>query len=241
MPTINPPLPNNPFANYIRQYCHQNELCLRQFAKRAGIPHSTLHELMKQNSDPKISYFIKLGQAMQVHPMVLLGLKWQHLHFQNRHLNSDRLGDVLDNAELEQGDLGGYYCQDKSAFITETVPDGTVVAVGATFTKTWVIQNAGVETWQDRQLICLDEPFKTLYPDNVDEHNFRLIPHQKTIAIATTHPQQTVTLSVDFTAPKVAGKYVSYWKMANAKGELCFPNSYGLSVCIIAQTFRMAY
>lgn len=228
MPKTNPSAPNNPFANYIRQYCHQNELCLRQFAKRAGIPHSTLHELMKQNSDPKISYFIKLGQAMQVHPVALLALKWQDLRFKSNHTDSHK----AQNPDKHHND--------QSAFITETVPDGTVIASGAIFTKTWVIQNTGIETWQDRQLICIEEPIKTTLPSKVQIDDIKLIPKSKTIAIATTHPQQTVTLSVDFTAPKVAGDYISYWKMVNAKGELCFPNGYGLSARIMVLTPNFA-
>lgn len=211
----------NPFADYIRQYCRQNNLCLRGFAELAGIPHSTLHELMRQNSDPKVSYFIRLGQTMRVHPMVLLGLKWQHLHFQGS-AESHRQGD-------------------KSAFINETIPDGSIIPVGAFFTKTWTIQNIGCEIWQGRRLVCVEAPLKTPHPAGIDETLFSLTPHAKTIDIDTTYPQQNVAISIDFVAPKVAGRYVSYWKMVDKEGEICFPDSHGLSVNVMTVTPRFAH
>lgn len=186
---------------------------------------------MKQNSDPKMSYFIKLGQAMQVHPVALLALKWQQLRFNDSCTNNTKEPNL---------DLGGHDCHDKSAFITETIPDGSIIPAGATFTKTWVIQNVGNSIWQDRQLICTEQSVKTPCPvDIVDD--IKLIPAQKTIDIPTVYPYQNIALSVDFVAPKVAGSYISYWKMTDSAGRLCFLNGHGLSVNIMVLTPNFAH
>jgi len=45
---------------------------------------------------------------------------------------------------------------DKTLFVSETIPDGTVFAPGATFTKTWRVRNVGACTWTAAYAIVYD-------------------------------------------------------------------------------------
>src|SRR5262249_11272754 len=36
---------------------------------------------------------------------------------------------------------------DAASFVSETVPDGTTVSPGQSFTKTWTVRNSGTTTW----------------------------------------------------------------------------------------------
>lgn len=87
-----------------------------------------------------------------------------------------------------------------------TIPDGTIVAAGSTFVKTWTIKNTGKTTWtKDYQLIYLEGVMGT--------NDLKAV--KLTDAVA---PGGTVDISVEFTAPQTNGPYVSYWKMFNSAG-----------------------
>ena len=45
---------------------------------------------------------------------------------------------------------------DKTLFVSETIPDGTVFAPGATFIKTWRVRNVGACTWTAAYAIVYD-------------------------------------------------------------------------------------
>ncbi len=95
---------------------------------------------------------------------------------------------------------------DLGQFITDvTIPDGTVMDPGETFTKTWRIQNAGSCTWSGYNLVF----------DSGD-----LMAGTSPIAIGTVTPGQQVDLSVNLTAPSADGSYRGYWRIRNASGVL---------------------
>lgn len=96
---------------------------------------------------------------------------------------------------------------DAAAFISETIPDNTIFAPGATFTKTWTIQNTGTCTWSTAYTLVHDS--EQLMASN--ESNVLT-----TVAVA---PGSSIVVSLDMTAPTTEGTYYSHWVLANASGE----------------------
>ena len=82
---------------------------------------------------------------------------------------------------------------DRVAFVRdETIPDGTVMAPGATFRKTWVLRNAGTCTWTTAYQMVFSN----------GERMGGASPIQFTENVA---PGQTFRFSVDLTAPTTPG------------------------------------
>lgn len=95
---------------------------------------------------------------------------------------------------------------DLAQFINDvTIPDGTNMDPGETFTKTWRLKNAGTCTWSGYNLVF----------DSGD-----LMSGSSPIAIGTVAPGQQVNLSVNLTAPSTDGSYRGYWRIRNASGVL---------------------
>jgi hypothetical protein len=85
-----------------------------------------------------------------------------------------------------------------------SIPDGSQVAPGASFTKTWRLRNAGVCTWSGYSLV-----FESGDLMGGTAQTFGTVPSG-----------QDVDVSVNFTAPATPGSYRSYWRIRNASGVL---------------------
>jgi len=97
---------------------------------------------------------------------------------------------------------------DAAQFISDvTIPDGTVLNLGQTFTKTWRLKNIGICPWNSSYTIVFDVGDQMGGPLS--------IPLPVSVA-----PGQEVDLSVDLQAPGEAGKYRSYWRLRNPEGFL---------------------
>jgi hypothetical protein len=95
---------------------------------------------------------------------------------------------------------------DVGKFVSDiNIPDGTVFAAGATFTKTWRLQNIGSCTWSGYSVVF-------------DTGNSMGGPAIS--AINTTPPGASVDISVNLTAPSTNGSYRGYWRIRNASGQL---------------------
>jgi hypothetical protein len=97
---------------------------------------------------------------------------------------------------------------DVADFIDDiTIPDGTDMSPGQTFTKTWRLKNIGACSWTPSYAVVfstgasLNGPSVQALPGNVNSG-------------------QTVDISLALTAPSTAGNYRSYWKLRNASGVL---------------------
>lgn len=97
-----------------------------------------------------------------------------------------------------------------------TYPDGDKVTVNEKFQKIWRIKNTGMQLWNDR----------ILKEENPNRNG--LVPEQDTIVIPTTNPGEELDISIWFKAPKYPGSYISYWKMLDNTGRLCFPYKKGI-------------
>lgn len=95
---------------------------------------------------------------------------------------------------------------DLAQFVKDvTIPDGTVFAPSATFTKTWRLKNVGTCTWSGYSLVF----------DTGDAMN-----GTSPTTIGTVSPGQEIDLSVNLTAPSSTGSYRGYWRIRNTSGVL---------------------
>lgn len=97
---------------------------------------------------------------------------------------------------------------DKAEFVSDvTVPDGSEITAGATFTKTWRLKNVGTTAWgPGYELVFvrgdqMGGPPSTALPANVA-------------------PGQTVDLSVELTAASDVGLRTGFWLLRNPAGAL---------------------
>ncbi len=94
---------------------------------------------------------------------------------------------------------------DNSAYIDDvTIPDGTVLAPGEIFVKTWELKNTGFCTWKDSYTL------KFFQGDSMSGLETEI---GKTIASGNQ-----VKVSIELTAPTSEGTYTGYWILANKYG-----------------------
>jgi hypothetical protein len=91
---------------------------------------------------------------------------------------------------------------DNSVYISDvTIPDGTVFEPGATFTKTWGIQNTGTCTWSSSYSIVFS--------------NGENMSGEATSIGQSVAPGSTAEISVELIAPEADGTYTGYWILEN--------------------------
>lgn len=88
-----------------------------------------------------------------------------------------------------------------------TIPDGTDLAPGTSFTKTWRLRNTGTCTWTTAYDLVFFNGDQMGGPTVVD------MP-------GNVAPNQTIDLSVNLTAPGSPGEYKGNWKLKDASGVL---------------------
>jgi hypothetical protein len=95
---------------------------------------------------------------------------------------------------------------DNSVYVSDvTISDGTVLAPGQSFTKTWKLQNTGTCTWGT----SYDLTFVT----------GSQMSGVNTSLPSSVAPSTQVNVSVAMTAPSTEGSYTGYWRLANAAGS----------------------
>jgi hypothetical protein len=94
---------------------------------------------------------------------------------------------------------------DNSVYVSDvTIPDGTVIAPGGSFTKTWSIRNTGTCDWSTAYALAF------LSGSAMDGSTTKLS--------ASVSVGDAVNISVGMYAPMTAGTYTGYWRMQNAVG-----------------------
>ena len=93
-----------------------------------------------------------------------------------------------------------------ASFVSDvTIADGSYVAPGSTFVKTWRIRNNGTTTWTTN--------YKLVFVSGTQ------MAAQSTVNLPyNVAPGQTVDISVQMTAPTTAGSYKSSWMLMNESG-----------------------
>lgn len=110
---------------------------------------------------------------------------------------------------------------DESTFVSEAPPDGSMVACGANFTKTWTIRNSGSVAWQGRRLRRIGP---TTGPWVLTSERFTPIPD--------TEPGETVSISVQIHTPQMETAAVAQWKMVDKDELLYFPDRYSVGLAL---------
>ena len=95
-------------------------------------------------------------------------------------------------------------------FVSETIPDGSQIAPGQAFTKSWKIGNSGPGTWTtDFDLFLVSSN-----PEN--EH---LGAPDSTPLSQEVKPDEEIEISIDLIAPAQDGQYTVVWRLRNERGE----------------------
>lgn len=102
-----------------------------------------------------------------------------------------------------------------------TIPDGTLLEVGQSFTKTWQVENNGPTRW--------GVGF-TLRHESGEAMTDRL-----SHPVPVTEANQTAELSLPLTVPQTAGRHVGYWRLYDA-GERPFGDRLFLDIQAIEPT-----
>jgi hypothetical protein len=98
-------------------------------------------------------------------------------------------------------------CFDEATFIDDvTIPDGTELEPGASFTKTWRLLNAGTCTWNPNYKLVFVSGAQMSGPDTQQLINLD-VP-----------PGASIDVSVDLVAPGSTGTYRGDWALRNAAG-----------------------
>lgn len=98
----------------------------------------------------------------------------------------------------------------ESHFILDVnIADGTIMAPKTPFTKIWRMRNSGTLPWpRGVQLVWIDgDKFATTDSAEVE------------IPSSGLGVEEELDVAVDFVAPEVAGRYISYWRMASPSGQ----------------------
>ncbi len=118
---------------------------------------------------------------------------------------------------------GGANTCDNAVFVSDvTIPDGTAIAPGATFTKTWRIKNNGSCTWNASYAVSF------LSGTQMGGTSPQLLT-------AEVLPGSSVDISVALTAPATAGSYTGYWQIQNAAGT-GFAQSFYVQIQVTGNT-----
>jgi hypothetical protein len=96
---------------------------------------------------------------------------------------------------------------DNASFVKDiTIPDNTVIAAGAKFTKTWQFLNSGTSAWTtDYELVWVEG-------DSMGATLAAKVP----LAVPAG---QVADISVELTAPTTSGTYKGFWRMRNSAGQ----------------------
>jgi hypothetical protein len=86
-----------------------------------------------------------------------------------------------------------------------SIPDGSVLTPGTSFTKTWRFQNAGACTWTTSYALVYVDGNRLGGPDEI------ALP-------GNVYPGQVIDVSVDLVSPGQAGSYRGDWMLRDASG-----------------------
>ena len=201
--------------NFVRQRCTQLGLSMSELGRRASLSRQTLYELSRLPAKlPSLTTVVALAQVLEVHPMRLLQCVFEMVPVKPAHRRA----------------MAG----DSSAFVGDgSYPDGAVVAPRQRFEKVWTLQNVGTVAWRGRSLECQDDSVTLMDATGsriLVEPGLRAEQHR--VPLPDTEPGATVQARVWFSAPAQPCTVVSYWKMVDADGRLCFPDNTGAWVMV---------
>lgn len=111
---------------------------------------------------------------------------------------------------------------DASTYVDDTVPNGSLIAPGHMFVKTWRVQNSGTVPWVGRRL-------ERQGPLNGPG----LIRSERYVEVPDTAPGDIATIEAILQAPGYDCTSIAYFKMVDQEGRLSFPDSYQLGLDVL--------
>ncbi len=98
-------------------------------------------------------------------------------------------------------------CTLNMAYLADvTIPDGTVLAPGVAFVKTWRVRNSGTCAWKESTQLVFADGEQMRGP--------------AAVAVPATDPNATTDLTVNLTAPTAPGKYTGRWRLRSPEGTV---------------------
>ncbi|HXF85411.1 MAG TPA: NBR1-Ig-like domain-containing protein [Anaerolineales bacterium] len=98
-----------------------------------------------------------------------------------------------------------YGCNNLRLLRDETIPAGTVMLPGQTFTKAWKVENNGTCNWvYQYQLVFISGERMGGEPPRLNK---------------VIEPGKWTQLSIDLTAPTKPGTYTGYWRLGDQQGH----------------------
>ena len=97
---------------------------------------------------------------------------------------------------------------DQAAFVSETIPDGSVMNPGQPFTKTWTLRNSGTCTWNAN--------YDIVFINGASMN----APASKPLTSSTVEPGQSVVITLELVAPIATGTQRGDFKLRNSNGAL---------------------
>lgn len=113
---------------------------------------------------------------------------------------------------------------DASTFLGDTIPHGSLMTPGQVFEQTWRVKNGGTVAWMDRRL---ERQGPLTGPG--------LISSLRYVDIPDTKPGQVAAITALLKAPTYDCSSIAYFKMVDAAGKLCFPDSYQLGLDVLVR------
>jgi transcriptional regulator with XRE-family HTH domain len=113
---------------------------------------------------------------------------------------------------------------DASSFVDDTIPHGTLMEPGQVFEQTWRVKNTGTVAWTGRRL---ERQGPLTGPG--------LISSLRYVDIPDTQPGKLAAITALLKAPTYDCSSIAYFKMVDAEGQLCFPDSYQLGLDVLVR------
>jgi transcriptional regulator with XRE-family HTH domain len=113
---------------------------------------------------------------------------------------------------------------DASTFVGDSIPHGTRMEPGQVFEQTWRVRNSGTVAWQGRKL---ERQGPLTGPGLISSLRFVDVPD--------TAPGQEATITAPLKAPTYDCSSIAYFKMVDADGRLCWPDSYQLGLDVLVR------
>jgi transcriptional regulator with XRE-family HTH domain len=116
---------------------------------------------------------------------------------------------------------------DATAFVGETIPQGTLMPPGEMFVKTWEIRNVGTIAWKGRQL---ERQGPITGPGLITSARYYPVPE--------TAPGEVAGISAILKAPTYDCSSIAYFKMVDRAGLLCFPDEHQIGLDVLVRVER---
>lgn len=132
-------------------------------------------------------------------------------------VTSPALTATVTQAPASQG--GGGFCTASASLAGETVPDATIVQPGATFTKSWQVQNNGTCIWDKNWQLIFNGGDQM---DGLVVYNFP----------EPAEPGETLNIPIILRAPTTTGTYTGEWMLKSPWGETFGVGQYSAPITV---------